>query len=367
MRHQNQPITTTERYQLTGFFILIAIFGFAAFKSTQQYLGMFFIAFVVTIVLYPVYEWIVKKMRIKMLASFTTMVFFIIILVVPLSIVFIIAINQGIALFTQLAQDFSVSETGVKITTFLTETLFPSIVEDASIDINQITHDVTLAIASWLTQTAMYLASNGMQLMIEFGIFLLFLTFFFPEKNVVLTALKDRMPLTESESNFFVDRFAAITKKLSISIIVVPIVDGFLMWFIFTLLGIPGAVFWGVVTGFVSLMPVIGVSLIWIPATIILAIQGNYPQAIIMGLYGLIVMNFADNIVRAWLLKGKNTQVPELVTLLSAIGGIFAFGFFGLFYGPIIVVTFLALLDIYKKRLNHTTTLQTVKTDKKKS
>jgi predicted PurR-regulated permease PerM len=365
MATTKQNITTTERYQLVGFFMLLAVFGLAAYASTKQYLGMFFIAFVVTIVLYPIYKWLVQKMKIEMLASFTTMVLFIILLVVPLSIILIIAINQGIALFTQLAQNFSIGEVGIKITNFFTNTLFPSIEAQEGFDIEQAVQKTTLTIASWLTQSALYIAGNGLALLIEFGIFLLFLTFFFPEKENILNALKNRMPLTDSESGFFVDRFAAITKKLSISIVIVPIVDGFLMWFILTLINVPGAVFWGVITGVISLLPVVGVSLIWIPATAILAIQGHYTQAIILGLYGLIVMNFADNIVRAWLLKGEQTQVPELVTILSAIGGIFAFGFFGIFYGPIIVVTFLALLDIYKKRLDHNTQLISPQSTKK--
>ncbi|MEA3322796.1 MAG: AI-2E family transporter [Patescibacteria group bacterium] len=349
---ERSSITTTERYQMIGFFIFLAVFGFAAFISTQQYLGMFFIAFVVTIVLYPVYIWLVKKLRIKMLASFTTMVFFIIILVIPLSIIGIIAINQGVAFFTGLLQDFSVIQVGAQITTFFTAEVFPGLSEEGTVNLEKIAREATLYVVSALSSAALYIASNGMKLLIEFGIFLLFLTFFFPEKENILTGMKKLMPFSVTESNYFIDRFAAITKKLSISVVVVPIVDGFLMWFILALLGVESAVFWAVITGIVSLLPVIGVSLIWIPATIIFAIQGEWVSAIIMGLYGLIVMNFADNIVRAKLLKGEQTQVPELVTILSAIGGIFAFGFFGLFYGPIIVIIFLALLDIYKNRLH---------------
>ena len=349
---QQSQITTSEQYRITGFFIFLAVFGFAAFISTQQYLGMFFIAFVVTIVLYPIYKWLVKKLHIKMLASFITMVFFIIILIVPLSIIGIVAINQGIAFFTSLLQDFSIIEASAQITSFFTTEVFPELNKEGSLNLEKITHETTLYIVSTLSSAALYIANNGMQLLIEFGIFLLFLTFFFPEKENILSALKKMMPLSITESDYFIDRFAAITKKLSISIAVIPIIDGFLMWFILTLLGVESAMFWAVVTGIVSLLPVIGVSLIWIPATIIFALQGDWVSTIIMGLYGLIVMNFADNIIRAKLLKGDKTQVPELVTILSAIGGIFAFGFFGLFYGPVIVIIFLSLLDIYKNRLH---------------
>ncbi|XLQ19686.1 MAG: AI-2E family transporter [Candidatus Moraniibacteriota bacterium] len=341
----------TEQYITIGFFILLSIFGFAAFISTQKYIGMFFIAFVVTIVLHPVYKWLLKKVHYKIIASFITMVFFIIILIIPLSVIGLVAINQGISLFTDLTQNISIVKTSTEITNFITTDLFPAINTTSEFDIEQLIQNTTLNILGLLSGAAFYLISNGMILLIEFGIFLLFLTFFFPEKDTLLNQLTKIAPLTAEESSRFVNRFAAITKKLSVSIIIVPLVQGTLMWFIFMLLDVPGAIFWGVVTGVVSLFPVIGVSLIWIPATIIFAIQGDWINASIIGLYGLIIMNFSDNLVRAWLLKGKETQVPELVTLLSAIGGIFAFGFFGLFYGPVIVVTFLALLDIYKTRI----------------
>jgi len=347
-------ITTTERYQMIGFFIFLAVFGFASFIATQTYLGMFFIAFIVTIVLYPVYEWLVKKLRIKIIASFLTMVFFIIILIFPLSIIGIIALNEGITLFTELTKDILSTNPDSQTISTLTEKFFPSIsniIDLGALDLQKIFFDIITSILSAISSFAMYIATHSAILLINFGIFLLFLTFFFPKKNRILETIKKTMPLTDDESDSFIERLTAITKKLSVSIVIVPIIQGALMWLIFEILNIPGAVFWAVITGIVSLIPAIGVSLIWIPTTIFFALQGNWTSAIIILLYGLIIMNFSDNVIRAWLLRGKQTQVPELITLLSAIGGLFAFGFFGIFYGPLIVITFLSLLDIYKERL----------------
>jgi len=346
-----------EIYQIIGFFLFLILFGLASFVATKAYLGMFFIAFIATIIMFPIYQWLLKKIKIKIVASFLTMVSFIVILVIPITFILLIAFNEGLVLLTELTKSIQNGASDIdQMFTFITQKIAPAIavlVDFETINIAKITLDAVSAILTFASSAIIYIATHGAILLVNFGIFLLFLTFFFPEKENLINMMKKIIPLSDKESDYFIDKFTATTEKLSISVVIVPIIQGILMWFIFTLLGVPGAVFWGVITGIVSLIPAIGTTMVWIPATIVFVTQEKWLDATVIFFYGLIIMNFSDNLIRAWLLKGKKTQVPELVTLLSSIGGLFAFGFFGIFYGPIIVITFLSLLDIYKERISN--------------
>ncbi|MBX6374806.1 MAG: AI-2E family transporter [Acetobacteraceae bacterium] len=99
--------------------------------------------------------------------------------------------------------------------------------------------------------------------------------------------------------------------------------------------GVPQPVLLGVVAGAISIFPV-GAPLVWIPATIWLLVEGRIGWGIFMGLYGAFGISSVDNVIRP-LLISRGAQLPLLLTLLGALGGVFAFGFLGLFLGPVLL------------------------------
>jgi predicted PurR-regulated permease PerM len=99
--------------------------------------------------------------------------------------------------------------------------------------------------------------------------------------------------------------------------------------------GVPQAALLGVVTGVVSVLP-IGAPLIWFPAALWLFSQGSVGWGVFMLLYGGLGISSVDNIIRPWFIS-KGADLPLLLTLLGALGGVFAFGFLGLFLGPVLL------------------------------
>lgn len=99
--------------------------------------------------------------------------------------------------------------------------------------------------------------------------------------------------------------------------------------------GVPQPVLLGVVTGVISIFPV-GAPLVWIPASLWLFTQGQTGWGVFMALYGMLVISTVDNIIRPWAIA-RGARLPLLLTLVGAVGGIFAFGFLGLFLGPVVL------------------------------
>ena len=127
----------------------------------------------------------------------------------------------------------------------------------------------------------------------------------------------------------------------------VGLVQGFLGGVMFWALGIDGAVFWGVVMVLLSVLPLIGASLVWIPAAIFLLVSGAYIKAFIIVVVGVLVIGLVDNVLRP-ILVGRDTKMPDYLILLSTLGGLTMFGISGFVIGPIIASLFLAIWVMFQ-------------------
>ena len=116
------------------------------------------------------------------------------------------------------------------------------------------------------------------------------------------------------------------------------ILAGIGMW----IAGVPQPVMLGVVTGVISILPV-GAPIVWVPAGLWLLTQGQTGWGIFMLAYGGLVISSVDNIIRPWAIA-RGASLPLLLTLLGALGGVFAFGFLGLFLGPVVLAVGYTLL-----------------------
>lgn len=120
------------------------------------------------------------------------------------------------------------------------------------------------------------------------------------------------------------------------------IVQGFLTAIGLWVAGVPQPILLGVVAGVISILPV-GAPLVWLPAAIWLFATDSVGWGIFMLLYGALGISSVDNFIRPWLIA-RGADLPLLLTLLGALGGVFAFGFLGLFLGPVVLAVAYALL-----------------------
>jgi predicted PurR-regulated permease PerM len=133
-----------------------------------------------------------------------------------------------------------------------------------------------------------------------------------------------------------------VTRGVVYGLLGTAIVQGVMTAFGLWIAGVPQPVLLGVVAGVISILPV-GAPLVWIPATIWLFTQGEIGWGIFMGLYGALGISSVDNFIRPWMIS-RGADLPILLTLLGAIGGVIAFGFLGLFLGPVVLAVAFSLL-----------------------
>jgi predicted PurR-regulated permease PerM len=133
-----------------------------------------------------------------------------------------------------------------------------------------------------------------------------------------------------------------VTRGVVYGLLGTAVVQGLMTAFGLWIAGVPRPVLLGVIAGVISILPA-GAPLVWIPATLWLFSQGQTGWAIFLGLYGTFGISSADNVIRPWLIS-RGADLPLLLTLLGALGGVLAFGFLGLFLGPVLLAVGFTLL-----------------------
>ena len=126
------------------------------------------------------------------------------------------------------------------------------------------------------------------------------------------------------------------------------VVQGALLGLAFWVMGLPDAVFWGVVTMVVSIMPVVGSGLVWGPAAVILALDHRYAAAAGLALWGVIVVGNVDFVIRPMVFR-RWAQIHPLVTLVGALAGLPYFGLLGLLIGPLALSYLFELIKMYRE------------------
>ncbi len=180
---------------------------------------------------------------------------------------------------------------------------------------------------------------------VNFFIFLYTLFFLLMDGPAMIGRIKRFVPLPANDRDRLFDKFLSVTRATLKGTIVIGVVQGTLGGLAFAVLGISGAVFWGVVMVVFSVLPVVGGALVWVPAAIVLALSGQFLKAVLLVAFCGLVVGSVDNVLRPRLV-GRDTEMHDLMILFSTLGGIMAFGAVGFILGPIIAALFQTVWEL---------------------
>lgn len=160
-------------------------------------------------------------------------------------------------------------------------------------------------------------------------------------------------PLSNDDQERLLGTFSSVGRATLKGTLIIGIVQGGLAGLSFWVAGIDAAVFWGSVMALLSIIPGVGTALIWVPAVIILALNGQTVEAVGVGLWCAVVVGMADNVLRPVLI-GKDTEMPDLLVMLTTLGGLALFGAAGIIIGPIIGALYLTIWKLWGKAMDET-------------
>lgn len=184
----------------------------------------------------------------------------------------------------------------------------------------------------------------------------LFITFFtmfyfFRDGPLLLSKLKYFSPLADDYEDALIRHFLSVSRATIKGTLLVSLIKGTLGGLTFWAFGIEGAVLWGVVMVFLSVLPIVGPWLVMYPAALILLLNGEVWQGIALFIIATFVIGLIDNVLEP-IVIGRDSGMHELLVFFSMLGGIGLFGVMGFVVGPVIAALFVTLLEIYGKEFN---------------
>lgn len=154
-------------------------------------------------------------------------------------------------------------------------------------------------------------------------------------------------PFREQNALKFATELKNITNSNIIGQGLIALVQGSLLSIGFYIFGIGDGIFWGVITAFLSFVPIIGAPVIFVPAAIIQLANGNQGSAIGLLIYGFVLITNIDNVIRYIVVKRVSDTHP-LITIIGIFIGIPVFGILGLVFGPLLLSYFFLTIRIYE-------------------
>ena len=200
--------------------------------------------------------------------------------------------------------------------------------------------------SQFLATKAFSFGQGTFQFLVSFFVMIYLLFFLIRDGRELVAKVKRAMPLSENQKRRLFSKFTRVVRATVKGNIVVAVTQGFLGGVIFAILGIPGALLWGVLMAFLSLLPAVGAGLIWTPVAIYFLMKGMVVQSVILTLYGVLVIGLVDNILRP-ILVGKDTKMPDYLVLISTLGGLALFGLNGFVIGPLIAALFMSSWGLF--------------------
>ena len=336
-----------------AFLLLLALVSILFLYLMEPFFTAVFWACVLGIVFHPLQQWLVDRWQRPNLATLTTLIICVCVGVIPVLFILASFFQQGVALYDQIQR--GVINPGQYIEQIRQS--FPVVqqfIDRFNIDLETIKSQLSsgaVAASSMIAQNAVQVGQNTLQFFIMLGL-MLYVAFFTLRDGHWLVALLIRaLPIGDERERHLFRKFVEVTRATVKGNMVVAVVQGSLGGFIFWLLGIPAPLLWGVVMTVLSLIPMVGAGLIWVPVAIYLAAMGDWIQALILVAYGVCIIGLADNVLRP-ILVGRDTKLPDYIVLLSTLGGFALFGINGFVIGPLIAALFVAFWQIFMLEFN---------------
>ena len=314
----------------------------------QPFLLAIFMAALFAAMTRPIYLLLVDWLRgRRYLASFANLLLLLIVVLIPVSVLLGIFIAQAVNVGETVAP--------LVVTTLKEPGTFSDLLEQVPLYqyVAPYTDHITAraaesveAVGKFLVGGVSTLALGTANFVFMTLVFFYTLFFFQIDGPKVVERILYYLPMNDHDERRMLERFTSVTRAMIKGTLLIGLLQGTLAGLAFGVAGVGNAVFWGIVMAVLSIVPGIGSAVVWVPASIILIVQGHIVAGVGLMLFCGLVVGSVDNVLRP-MLVGKDANMHELMIFFGTLGGLFMFGMAGLLIGPLVASLFLTIWDIY--------------------
>lgn len=343
-----------DKLEQRSFLATLVLVTLAFVLLMKPFFGPIFWAVAIAVIFNPVQQWLERRIVGRPnLVSLITLLLCLVIVILPALGLISSLVAEGVTLYQRIQSGEvnpgqwldRIRESFPVVETFL---------DRFDIDFNKLRESAISTVvggSQFLASRAFGIGQNTFQFMLSFALMVYLAFFLLRDGQRLIDLLIVALPLGDDRERLLMGKFAEVTRATVKGNLLVAAAQGALGGLIFWILGISGAPLWGVVMAIASLIPAVGAALVWIPAALYLTAVGSTVSAVILVLYGVVVIGLADNLLRP-LLVGRDTKMPDYLVLLSTLGGIALFGINGFVMGPLVAALFIAFWGIFIREFN---------------
>jgi len=347
----NNKVSNSPRRRV-AFLLLLAIgISLLFFLVVEKFVLALVMAAVLASLVHPAYRRIVGLLRgRKSTAAIVTVLLTVIIIILPTLLFLVVLVYEAAQVSMNLESWLAEYQEYLSKVDALQQTIEESPVLRELLpyqdQIVEKTGQLAAQAASFVAQQVVAATQGTAEFFLMLFVTLYAMFPFLKDGRRILDWLFAFTPLSAGDRQLLVETFTSVARATLKSTLVIGIVQGGLAGTAFAVAGIGGAVFWAAIMALLSILPGIGTALVWVPAVFYLAMIGRYEAATGLAIWCALVVGTADNFLRP-LLIGKDTEMPDLMVLLTTLGGLLLFGAAGLVIGPIVGALFITVWELW--------------------
>lgn len=335
-----------RKYLPLLFFAALLVLSVLIVKPLFQ--ALFFGAFLAYLC-YPIYKWLLKKMQQKTIAALLVCLLIILLLVLPGFFFVKTLVQETYVIYLIVKQRLALGIFGGCSYGFC------DLLREITSNV-EVRYQIQEAVAwttKWIVNKASAVLVSIPKIVLNLIVMLAALFYFLKEGEGIIARLGEYVKMRDGKYRRLQSRLKDIIHGITFGYLLLAFVQGVLAALGFFIFGISSPLFWGLVVAILALIPILGSTLIWVPASLILIFDGvfqNNSSLIFMGIglaiYSFVFVSSIDNLVRPKVI-GEKANIHPLLILIGIFGGMFVFGPLGVIIGPLLLSLTFVILDVY--------------------
>ena len=331
----------TRIVSLVALVAVLLVIGGLFFRVMIGFLLPLFLAVVLVVMFGPVHRWILARCggHDRIAAGLTTLAIILLILV-PVSLVVVLAASEGVRLYRSLELDKLELRALTEYVAGAAERVGIALsADDIETTVNQWMRE-------WLAPLVLGTGKHVGSTLVSLGIMIVAVYYFLADGPGMIRTIMRLSPLDDRYEQQLIDQFTSLSRAIVLATVLSAVVQGLLASVGYWLAGFDSIFLLMLLTMLFAMIPFVGPAAVWLPAALWLLATGRTVAGVLLIIYGAGVVSMVDNLIRPMILQGRSNLHP-LLALLSVLGGVQVLGPIGIFIGPMVVAFLQTLLKMF--------------------
>ncbi len=347
-----------KREYLLGllFLIFTAVFVYLFYRLIIPFLVPIAWASVFVILFYPLYQRLLRRIHSPGACALIMCLCILLLIIGPLGYLFAMIVSEAADAVAAVNEMYEAGEFDeiLRATPPWLEAVklrLSQYFDISKLNVDELIRDGLDNITGIIFAQTSWLITNATRAIFHFVLMLFTMFYFFRDGAELVRKVKRLVPLPTEQVDRVTEKLRDVIYATMYGGLIVALIQGTLGGILFAAVGIPSALFWAALMFFLSIIPVFGAFIVYIPAGIILILGGSVVKGLLVIAIGTVVISQSDNIIRPYLVAGR-TEMHPLLLFFAIMGGVAMFGLLGLVIGPLIAAVFVALVRLLEIRMH---------------